>query len=276
MHHLPKFIQYEILNYLPITDVFHYTLTNSRASQLLTDQNFYKCRLLKHNKQLYQTKPDSVGWMSWFTQSGKLICDKQTIANNVRAAYIDTESINTLIYLDRSDNLYVSGQLLSGQLGGIIPNSNGMVDPPYKWLSDIKDARIWRNNLMILSTQGELFTFGSQFNGDTDRYILKRHATNVKSIGCQGCTYVAYLYYVTNTDRLYGFWKNNPYMTHPDELLATNVNDGKVGIINYDGGYDVSHETWYTNFGHQLFWSDMDSVSQPLSNVNVFDVIVDL
>lgn len=109
MHHLPKFIQYEILNYLPITDVFHYTLTNSRASQLLADQNFYKCRLLKHNKQLYQTKPDSVGWMSWFTQSGKLICDKQTIANNVRAAYIDTESINTLIYLDRSNNLYVSG-----------------------------------------------------------------------------------------------------------------------------------------------------------------------
>lgn len=276
MHHLPKFIQYEILNYLSFADVYNYTLTNRKSSQLLCDQNFFKVMLMKNNEHLFQTKPDHVNWITWFKQSGTLICDNQIVAKNIKSVYIDNCYETTIIYIDRFDNLYIAGELLTTELKRAIPNNNGIVESPYKWLSNIRDAKIWNNSLLILTTQNELLTFGSDFSLDNSNPRLTLHATDVKSIGGRSYIGTTYLYYITNDGKLYGFFRNDKFneifdSDTSEDLIAINVQEAKVdpdATARIHGFYGV----WYTNSDHQLFWSDLDTARLVLPDVKTFDV----
>ena len=184
---------------------------------------------------------------------------------------------STIIYLDRFDNLWVSGTLLKWELQSMIGSTTRIVNPPYKWLYNIKDARIWLNNLMILTTQSKLYTFGEDFNHKWQRFKLKPHATNVKSIGGPTLNNVGYLYYITNNNELHGFFRQERYISNyneptSDQLIATNVNETAVEI-RANSGFAISYKIWYTNFEYQLFLSNATTGTLLLSNVKTFDIM---
>lgn len=277
MERLPKQIQYLILNKLSLADVFNYMLINSGTNQLSVDQNFYKVRLYRHNQPLFLTKPQGVDWISWFKQSGSLICDNKLVANSVRFVDIDEYHNQTIIYLDHFNNLYVAGNLLPSGLEKVIPNRHGLVNPPYKWLANIKAAEIWHNNLIILNTQGELFTFGYEIEPYTTSSTLKLHATNVESIGGSYNNYIAYLHYITLDGKLYGVFRQDtfhaPYEEDTsDTFIASNVLEAKVNVSD-NGGYFISYQIWYLNVEHQLFSSDLNTSQMVVADVKTFDIV---